>query len=285
MKSPIDVAAAIILKDNKVFAARRRQGLHLAGFWEFPGGKVERGETAQDCLVRELKEELEITVRVQFCVGESVYDYGDKIIRLLAYQVEYLSGDFKLSDHDESTWLSIDKLPTLVWAPADAPLISQYQSMVRTSQFYSENAQSYCTETNDIDLHNLYCPFLARLENDAHILDLGCGSGRDSKIFLDRGYTVSAIDASKEMVKIASESTGLPVSVLTFQDLDYDEAFNAIWAMASLLHCPRNTLPDVFRRIVCALKQGGSIFMSFKYGDTDSIDDRDRHFTNFTEKS
>lgn len=126
MKKQIDVAAAIIVKNNKVFAARRKQGKHLAGYWEFPGGKLEKGETPEHCLARELKEELNITTCVGSFVGESVYDYGTKIIRLMAYKVEHLSGDFELIDHDEMRWLAVDELNSVDWAPADIPLVAQY---------------------------------------------------------------------------------------------------------------------------------------------------------------
>jgi mutator protein MutT len=133
MKKQIDVTAAIIVKDNKVFAARRKTGAHLAGFWEFPGGKLEAGETPEQCLARELKEELSITTRVGAFVGESVYDYGAKIVRLMAYQVEHLSGDFELIDHDELRWLDLDDLNSVEWAPADIPLVEQYKKLVAAS--------------------------------------------------------------------------------------------------------------------------------------------------------
>lgn len=133
MKKPIDVTAAIIVKNHKIFAARRKVGVHLAGFWEFPGGKLEAGETPEHCLARELKEELNITTRIGALVGESVYDYGTKIVRLLAYQVEHLSGDFELIDHDEIRWLALDELNSVQWAPADIPLLGLYVNMVAAS--------------------------------------------------------------------------------------------------------------------------------------------------------
>jgi len=89
-KKQIDVTAAIIVKDHKAFAARRKQGTHLAGYWEFPGGKLEQGEAPEQCLARELQEEFKITTRIGDFVAESIYDYGSKIVRLLAYQVEHV---------------------------------------------------------------------------------------------------------------------------------------------------------------------------------------------------
>jgi len=128
MKGPINVAAAIIVKDNKVFVARRKPGTHLAGFWEFPGGKLEYGETPEQCLARELLEEFNLQVRVGRFVGESVYDYGTKLIRLLAYEVEHVSGDFELIDHDEMRWLNEAELDSVNWAPADIALVKKFKA-------------------------------------------------------------------------------------------------------------------------------------------------------------
>ena len=84
-KTIIDVTAAVIVKDGKVLAARRAPGKHLEGYWEFPGGKLEGNETPERCLERELTEEFSIRSRVGAYIGESVYDYGEKVVRLLGY--------------------------------------------------------------------------------------------------------------------------------------------------------------------------------------------------------
>lgn len=123
MKEHIDVAAAVILFDDKVFAARRKPGIHLAGYWEFPGGKVENGETPEQCLFRELQEELCVRTKVGKYIGESLYDYGTKVVRLIAYHVEHIEGDFQLIDHDELCWLGVEELESVEWAPADIPLL------------------------------------------------------------------------------------------------------------------------------------------------------------------
>jgi 8-oxo-dGTP diphosphatase len=133
MKKQIDVAAAIILVDGKVFAARRKSGVHLAGYWEFPGGKIESGETPEQCLSRELHEELCITTKVGKYVGESLYDYGSKVVRLIAYQVEHIEGDFQLIDHDELCWLAADELESVEWAPADIPLVELCSDLLKAT--------------------------------------------------------------------------------------------------------------------------------------------------------
>lgn len=106
-------------------AARRKQGEHMEGLWEFPGGKVEEGEQPEDCLVRELREELEIHCRVGSFFAESCHDYGSKKIRLLCYFVEYLGDTFTLNDHDKIIWLPPHQLLQLNWAPADIPVVKK----------------------------------------------------------------------------------------------------------------------------------------------------------------
>ena len=282
MKKEIKVSAAIIVKDGKVFAARRKPSIHLAGFWEFPGGKLEAGETPEQCLARELKEEFTITTRVGVFVGESVFDYGTKIVRLMAYEVEHLAGDFKLIDHDELRWLGLDDLNSVEWAPADIPLVEQYLAMANTDDFYKSNAQAYCDETIAFDMGELYQPFLKHLSYGAHILDLGCGSGRDSKEFLAQGYSVTAVDGSAEVAACATKILGKRVGVITFQELSYRDSFDGVWACASLLHCPRQQIQSVMNRINLALTPGGVAYLSFKWGDDETVDDRGRYFNNYT---
>ncbi len=123
----ITVTAAIIEKNNLIMAARRKSGSHLAGYWEFPGGKLEVKETEEECLARELREEFDIECTVGNFFAESVYDYGTKIIRLLGYRVSHRSGAFRCRDHDKIVWLPIDQLHSLKWAPADVPLVEKLQ--------------------------------------------------------------------------------------------------------------------------------------------------------------
>ena len=120
----ITVTAAILEKDGLVFAARRGPGKHLAGYWEFPGGKLESDETPEQCLARELQEEFGIQINVGPFMGESTYDYGHKVVRLLAYRVVLLAGEIELRDHDQMMWLSKHELHDLKWAPADVPLLA-----------------------------------------------------------------------------------------------------------------------------------------------------------------
>jgi len=285
MSKAIAVTAAILVKSGKVFAARRKPGSHLAGYWEFPGGKLKSGESPEECLKRELTEEFGITTKVGMFVGESIYDYGTKLVHLMAYQVEHLAGDFQLIDHDDMRWLTLADVDTVEWAPADIPLVEQYKTMAGTAAYYDDNAQAYCDETSGFELRELYKPFLDLLPVSSHILDLGCGSGRDSKVFLSEGHTVTAIDGSTAIAAIAERYLGQPVKVSNFQELQYNNVFDGVWASASLLHCPRAQMQGVLARVSRALRPNGIACMSFKWGTDETVDERGRYFNNYTNKS
>lgn len=117
------VTAAIIKKDNKILIARRAANKHLAGYWEFPGGKIEDNETPEICLKRELNEELGITVNVGNFFMENQHDYGTKIILLQAYLCELISGSIVLRDHDKFEWVVKSDLSNFNFAPADIPFV------------------------------------------------------------------------------------------------------------------------------------------------------------------
>lgn len=281
----IDVCAAVIEKDGLVMAARRKKGSHLAGFWEFPGGKIEPGETPELCLARELDEEFGITAEIGAYIGESVHEYSSKVIRLLAYRVPRFAGTLQIIDHDKIVWLSLEELDSIEWAPADIPLVNQYKALRSTSEYYNNEADAYCAETMSFDVDNLYPPFLSKLAPHAHILDLGCGAGRDSRHFLEQGYEITALDASAEIAAIAEKEIGGPVEVMAFSEIRAVDCFDAVWANASLLHCPSGQIREIFRRVIDALKTNGIWFMSFKQGTHESMDDRGRHFNNYTKES
>jgi len=122
LKSIKTVTAAIIVKDGCVLATRRARGQSLAGFWEFPGGKVEPGETLAQCLVRELKEELGLDTSVGEIVAESEYHYDHGAIRLVALRTKILDGTICLTVHDEAKWVPPYRLEELALAPADIPI-------------------------------------------------------------------------------------------------------------------------------------------------------------------
>jgi 8-oxo-dGTP diphosphatase len=116
------VTAAISRKQGRVLIARRGPGEKLAGFWEFPGGKVEVGETAEDSLARELFEELGIVARIGEIVGESSYQYEHGSFRLIAFMVDNIEGELRSKVHDRLEWAKIDDLTSYGLLPADVPI-------------------------------------------------------------------------------------------------------------------------------------------------------------------
>ncbi|WP_196210250.1 bifunctional 2-polyprenyl-6-hydroxyphenol methylase/3-demethylubiquinol 3-O-methyltransferase UbiG [Citrobacter sp. Res13-Sevr-PEB04-36] len=152
-----------------------------------------------------------------------------------------------------------------------------------TLEYYQRHAQDFFSSTVNVDMESLYLPFLRHLPQSGRILDAGCGSGRDSKAFLEKGYQVEAFDASAEMVNLASQHTGLCVKQMTFNDITDTERYDGIWCCASLLHVSAEALPGVMSKLAHALKTGGIWYVSFKYGETERVKDG-RHFTDLTEQ-
>jgi len=148
--------------------------------------------------------------------------------------------------------------------------------------FYNDNADEFVSNTISVDMTSLYKKFIPLLPANAHILDAGCGSGRDSKYFIDNGFSVTAMDASKALVESAAQLIGQPVHECLFQDFTSDTQFDAIWACASLLHVPSAELSDVFSHLASQLKSKGLFYCSFKYG-IDDVERGGRYFTNANE--
>ena len=149
--------------------------------------------------------------------------------------------------------------------------------------YYNHNAEQFYDSTVKVEMESIYAPFLRYLPEHGSILDLGCGSGRDTLAFLQKAYQVEAIDYSESLVKKAQELTGLPVRHQSFYELDEENKYDGVWACASLLHCERQKLPEVLSRILRTLKAGGVLYMSFKYGSTDREKDG-RNFTDLNEQ-
>jgi len=122
----IDVACAIIINEGKILATRRGQNMSLPFKWEFPGGKIEKFETEEECLRRELKEELNIEIRVNRKMSPKVFHYESFTINLIPLIAEYVSGDIVLLEHNKYLWLFPDQLKGLDWAPADILVLNDF---------------------------------------------------------------------------------------------------------------------------------------------------------------
>lgn len=156
-------------------------------------------------------------------------------------------------------------------------------AMNTTLAYYAENALDFFDSTHDKPMEAIYPRFLPHLPENGFILDAGCGSGRDSRYFLSLGFRIEAIDASKEMAALATAYIGQEVKCLAFDQIERTEAYDAIWAAASLLHLPYAQLPETLSRLASALKEDGVLYASFKYGEHEYVKEG-RHFTPLNEK-
>jgi len=148
--------------------------------------------------------------------------------------------------------------------------------------YYTNNAKAFVESTLHVDMQPLYQRFLPLLPERAHILDAGCGSGRDARYFIDHGYRVTAFDASAEITVLAEREIGQTVQVQRLQEIKCQHQFDGVWACATLLHVPLSELTEVFRRLHRTLKSDGVLYASFKYGSGEHERDG-RRFTDMNE--
>ena len=153
-----------------------------------------------------------------------------------------------------------------------------------TIDYYNLNAENFIENTQNVDMHLVQNRFLRLLDENASILDFGCGSGRDTRYFLDKGYQVTATDGSAELCRRASVFTCIEVKEMMFEELDEIDTYDGIWACSSILHLPKIELLPVICKMCMALKDSGVIYTSFKYSDFEGVRNG-RYFTDFTEDS
>ena len=153
-----------------------------------------------------------------------------------------------------------------------------------TIDYYNLNAENFIENTQNVDMYLAQDRFLRLLDENASILDFGCGSGRDTRYFLDKGYQVTATDGSAELCRRASVFTGIEVKEMMFEELDEIDTYDGIWACSSILHLPKIELLPVICKMCMALKDSGVIYTSFKYSEFEGVRNG-RYFTDFTEDS
>jgi 2-polyprenyl-3-methyl-5-hydroxy-6-metoxy-1,4-benzoquinol methylase len=158
------------------------------------------------------------------------------------------------------------------------------KNMNTTLDFYNENADDFVIHTRDVDFKQTQDRFANKIPTGGRILDFGCGSGRDTKYFIEQGFCVDAVDGSEKICEIASAYTGITVKKMLFQELDAVDLYDGIWACSSILHLPKAELKDVFKKMCNAVKSDGIIYTSFKYGMFEGIRNG-RYFTDFTEET
>lgn len=151
-------------------------------------------------------------------------------------------------------------------------------------EYYEQNAEEYVAATLNVDMSAIYTKFLDYIPSGGSILDAGCGSGRDTKYFLDHGYKVTAIDGSAEMAARTYKLTGIKVRHQNFCEINDSNAFDGIWACASILHVSKAEMVSIINKLCSALTEGGTLYLSYKYGENEETRSN-RHFSNYTEQS
>lgn len=153
-----------------------------------------------------------------------------------------------------------------------------------TIDYYNKNARDFALATNSVEFKSIQNHFIDKLPQGASILDFGCGSGRDTKYFLEQGFQVEAVDGSGELCKIASEYTGIKIKQQFFQELDECGKYEGIWACSSILHLAKPELKSVLEKMEISVKSNGIIYTSFKYGNFEG-ERNGRYFTDMTERT
>ncbi|WMI69024.1 8-oxo-dGTP diphosphatase MutT [Mangrovimonas sp. YM274] len=131
----IKVAAGILIDQQNILIARRSPGKDLAGYWEFPGGKIEANETPEAALIREFREEFQVEIKVLSPFHQNQHSYASKTILLDSYLAEHVSGEFQLRDHDQLAWVSIPELDNYQISPADKPIVEKLRTLQNTKGF------------------------------------------------------------------------------------------------------------------------------------------------------
>ena len=154
--------------------------------------------------------------------------------------------------------------------------------MDETLTYYNQNADSFIDGTRNADMSVQYQMFLKYLPDGGKLLDLGCGSGRDSAYFASVGFEVTAVDGSEQLCKRVRENHGIHALCIQFEELSFKSEFDAVWACASLLHVKKGDMPKVMGKVSAALKPGGVLYASFKYGSGERVCNG-RFFNDYTE--
>ncbi len=271
-------------------AALLRQKYISDKYYNLVSGYMKLGETAEITAEREVYEEIGIRMnRLEFI---KTYWFAKKDMLMIGFIGKADKMDFILSKEvDSAEWIPVDQAIDLVHPKGSISysLLEEYMNRQmnlsnKTIHYYNLNAKEFTAGTVHINFEATQNRFLEKLSKPAYILDFGCGSGRDTKYFLKKGYKVSAIDGSKELCKIAENYTGIAIKQMFFQDLNEKELYDGIWACSSILHLPENELKEVLNKMTDALKAGGVIYTSFKYGNFEG-ERNGRYFKDFTEKS
>lgn len=156
--------------------------------------------------------------------------------------------------------------------------------MIKDSiNYYETYAEDFVASTVNVDMSKLYAEFERYLKPGCRIMDLGCGSGRDSRYFSEKGYDVVAVDPSSVMCKRTKEFAGVITYTLKAEEVLFEDEYDAVWACASLLHISKENQEFVLRKVCRALRQDGILYCSWEYGNQERLENG-RNFTDLDEK-
>ena len=153
-----------------------------------------------------------------------------------------------------------------------------------TINYYNKNAEQYYKNTVDVDFTDAYKRFLKYIPKGGRIIDVGCGSGRDTAAFKEMGYDAIGLDASEELAEVARKGKGIDVIVEDMASWITDEPYDGIWSCASLLHLDNKELISFFQNLNRNLKVEGAIYISVKTAIETGVDNKGRFMKNFTEE-
>lgn len=294
--------SVFIVRDGKMLIQRRNPDkYHSGGLWSNTCCSHQRkGEELQESVHRRMIEEMGID-----CELEELFSFVYRTQfrpDLIEYEYDHVfagsyEGEVSVNPEEASEirWIPLEELGEalektpekfsswfIISAPEVMKKLRRRESAKKvTLEYYNRNADSFASTTVDVEFTDIQDWFLRYLEPDALILDFGCGSGRDSRYFLSKGFRVEACDGSEEMVRAASKTAGVPVRKMLFEELDEEKRYDGIFACASILHVPFEVLPDILVKMERALKDDGTIYVSFKYGTFEG-ERNGRYFTDMT---
>lgn len=282
----VEVATPIIKRnrDGFIYVIPKKDSTNPNVHWEFPVANVKSGELPQQCLERVLREQLGVSSEIGELLTEKRHKYNGKSFQIIAYWVTSLEENL----HDQrGRWLSPEDLLSEEWNSIDNVIVQALEDHFRdkTRNYYEKTSNKYFKETVNNSMVSTLEKFIQFIPDDGKILDLGCGSGRDSKYLMNRGFQVVALDYSANIAELASKYLGKDVIKKEIENIDYQNEFDGIWACASLLHLSPRQLEMALQKIMDALRSGGILYTSFKEGGGITIDEKGRYFNNQTVNS
>lgn len=247
--------------------------------WLPPGGHVEVNEHPQETVKREIMEELGI--EAQFLFEDPLFltvtgtfgaiPHTDVSLWYVLKSPIMCDLKYDAEEFHEIQWFNRENIPFANADPHLERFLNKIDHKITTLQSYETTALSYAKNTEAFHPQLEAQKFLNRLPANGTVLDIGCGPGRDAKIFSDLNFNVIGIDFSASMIKLAKENAPLcTFHVMDMEELDFpNDSFDGIWANCSLLHISKKNMPFVLKKIYAILKFNGVFYLSVKEGDRD----------------